>query len=406
MSCSIATDVITQGLCPVASTLAGGVANAASSSVLSSISGAMADAANQSVKYLVTGWTNIATPGVSGGTASWLQGMLTPLTTVAGAIAVIFAAVRMAWQQRVEPGKEIAAALFRLVVISGGGLALLDVALQAGDAFSRWIINTATPTTDNFGHLVILSSATLPAAGLLLILAVIAILASLIQIFLLIAREGLIVVLGGTWPLAAATSASEQGKAWFQKTTGWLVAFVLFKPVASIVYAAALRLSLSQDSSGLQTVEGVMLFVMAVLALPALMRLAVPAVSAIGGVSAGKVAAGAAVLATGAVALSGRGFGGLSGGAGGGGASPDGAGPSGSAPTGGGSVAPSGSGPAVGGAASASGFAGGSGSTAAGAAGAAAAGPAAPVAAAASVAGHLVSSASRAAGSTTGEEHA
>ena len=405
MSCSAATDVITLGLCPVASTLAGGVANAASSSVLSAISGAMADAANQSVKYLVTGWTNISTPGVSGGTASWLQGMLMPVTSVAGAIAVIFAAVRMAWQQRVEPGKEIAAALFRLVVISGGGLALLDVALKAGDASSTWILNAATPTTDNFGHLVILSSATLPAAGLLLILAVIAILASLIQIFLLIAREGLIVVLGGTWPLAAATSASEQGKAWFQKTTGWLLAFVLFKPVASIVYAAALRLSLSQDSSGLATVEGVMLFVMAVLALPALMRLAVPAVSAIGGLSAGKVAAGAAVLATGAVALSGRGFGGLSGSSGGGG-QPDSAGPSGSAPTAGGSGAPPGSGPASSGAAPAPGSAAGSVSTAAGAAGAAAAGPAAPVAAAASVAGHLLSTASRAATKATGEEHA
>ena len=404
MSCAAATDVITLGLCPVASSLAGGVANAASSSVLSAISGTMADAANQSVKYLVTGWTNIATPGVSGGTASWLQGMLTPVTTVAGAVAVIFAAVRMAWQQRVEPGKEIAAALFRLLVISGGGLALLDVALKAGDAFSTWILNAATPTTDNFGHLVVLSSAALPAAGLLLILAVIAILASLIQIFLLIAREGLIVVLGGTWPLAAATSASEQGKAWFQKTTGWLLAFVLFKPVASIVYAAALRLSLSQDSSGLATVEGVMLFVMAVLALPALMRLAVPAVSAIGGVSAGKVAAGAAVLATGAVALSGRGFGGLSGGSGG--TRPDSAGPSGSAPTAGGSGAPPGSGPTGGGAAPATGSAAGSASTAAGAAGAAAAGPAAPVAAAASVAGHLLSAANRAATNATGEEQA
>ena len=405
MSCAAATDVITLGLCPIASSLAGGVANAASSSVLWAISGTMADAANQSVKYLVTGWTNIATPGVSGGTASWLQGMLTPVTTVAGAVAVIFAAVRMAWQQRVEPGKEIAAALFRLLVISGGGLALLDVALKADDAFSTWILNAATPTTGNFGHLVVLSSAALPASGLLLILAVIAILASLIQIFLLIAREGLIVVLGGTWPLAAATSASEQGKAWFQKTTGWLLAFVLFKPVASIVYAAALRLSLSQDSSGLATVEGVMLFVMAVLALPALMRLAVPAVSAIGGVSAGKVAAGAAVLATGAVALSGRGFGGLSGGSGGG-TRPDSAGPSGSAPTAAGSAPPPGSGATGGGAAPATGSAAGSASTAAGAAGAAAAGPAAPVAAAASVAGHLLSAANRAAGNATGEEQA
>ena len=99
------------------------------------------------------------------------------------------------------------------------------------------------------------------ACGLavLAILALIAILASLIQIFLLIARGGLVVVLGGTWPLSAAASSTPAGNAWFKKTTAWLLAFILFKPVASIIYAAALRLTLSKTSGGLETVEGVML---------------------------------------------------------------------------------------------------------------------------------------------------
>lgn len=412
MSCSGVSAVVTLGVCPVAASVAGGLAGAASSSALSAISGAMADAANQSVKLLVAGWTNIATPGVSGGTASWLQDRLTPVAVFVGVISIVAAAVRMLWHQRVEPGKDILAALLRQIVITGGGLAILDVALKAGDAFSTWILSAATPTTDNFGHLVLLSAASLPAAGLLLILAVIAILASFIQIFLLIAREGLIVVLGGTWPMAAAASSSEQGKAWFQKTTGWLLAFVLFKPVASIVYAAALHLSLASDSTGLQTVEGVMLFVMAVLALPALMRLAVPAVSAIGGLSAGKVAAGAAALATGAIALGGRGMGAAN--AAGGAGQPAAGGPTGATPSatpgGPGSGPPGSTTPAAGAARAASGA---SAAPAAGTArlpqGAPTGSPApaaAPVGSAVSAAGRALSAAARATTAAAGEERA
>jgi hypothetical protein len=244
------------------------------------------------------------------------------------------------------------AGLLRLVVISGAGLAGIDILLAAGDAFSSAILNAATPNGGNFGHLVVLGAEVIPESGLLVILALIAILASLIQIFLLIARGGLVVVLGGTWPLSAAASSTPAGGAWFKKTTAWLLAFILFKPVASVIYAAALRLTLSKSSGGLETVEGVMLFAMAILALPALMRFAVPAVSAVGGISAGKAAAGAAVLATGAIATTGalgaglaRGSaaaGGSSGGSPGGGQPPTGAAPTGGASTPPGGPAPSG----------------------------------------------------------------
>ena len=305
MSCGAVATVLTDGLCPVASAAAGSVAGSVAGGVVGNIANAFATAADKSIQFLVTGWTDIRTPLVSGGTTSWLQGQLQPLVIFVGAFAIIAAMVRMVWANRAEHGKEALAGLLRLVVVSGAGLAAIDILLQAGDAFSSAILNAATPNGGNFSHLAVLSAAAMPQAGLLLILAIIAILASLIQIFLLIARAGLVVVLGGTWPLAAAASSTPAGNAWFKKTTAWLIAFILFKPVASIIYAAALRLTLSQSSGGLATVEGVMLFAMAILALPALMRFAVPAVAAVGGVSAGKVAAGAAVLATGAIATSG-----------------------------------------------------------------------------------------------------
>jgi type IV secretion system protein TrbL len=346
MSCGAVGTVVTGGLCPVVSSVGSSVASSVAGNFMATIANAFATAADKSIQFLVTGWTEIPTPSVSGGATSWLQGQLQPLVVFVGAIAIVAAMVRMVWANRAEPAKEMLAGLLRLVVVSGAGLAGIDILLKIGDAFSSSILNAATPNGGNFGHLVVLSAAAVPEQGLLLILAAIAILASLIQIFLLIARGGLIVVLGGTWPLAAAASSTPAGNAWFRKTTAWLLAFVLFKPTAAIVYAAALRLTLSNTSNELATLEGVMLFAMAILALPALMRFAVPAVAAVGGISAGKVAAGAAVLATGAIAAGGA-MGAMSAGGGAGAASgaASGSGPTGAAPSGGtppGGSAPSG----------------------------------------------------------------
>jgi hypothetical protein len=267
------------------------------------IADAFAKAADKALEFLVSGWTHISSPTVSGSgsTAGWLQGEVQVITIFLATLALIIAGGRLAWQRRGDPAKEALAGVLQLIVVAGAGLAAIDVLLQAGDQFSTWILNQATPTGGNFGQLYNLSGATAIVPGLMIILAGIAILSALIQIFLLLIRSALIVVLGGTLPLSAAASMTPAGNAWFRKSCAWLVAFIAFKPAAAICYAAGLRLTLSGDS-GLAQIEGVCLLGMAVLALPALMRFAVPAVAAIGNISAGKVAAGAAVVAAGAVA--------------------------------------------------------------------------------------------------------
>jgi type IV secretion system protein TrbL len=294
--------------CYVASAAVGSAASAVAGGFMNVVGNAFASAADKAVAYLVSGWTQVPSPTVSDGAANWLQGQLQPLVLFIGALAIIAAMIRTVWASKAEPAKEMVAGLIKLVVVSAVGLAAVDVLLKAGDAFSTSILNAATPNGGNFGQLAVLSGGAIVEPVLLIILGSIAILASFIQIFLLLARAGLVVVLGGTWPLSAAASSTPAGNAWFRKTTGWLLAFVAFKPTAAIVYAAALRLMLASNQGpivgqgGLAIIEGVLLFGMGVLALPALMRLAVPAVSAVGGISAGKVAAGAAILATGAVA--------------------------------------------------------------------------------------------------------
>lgn len=278
------------------------------------------------------------------------------------AIGVIVGATRMAWEQRADAGRDLVKALLTLVVVSGVGLTAVSLLTAAGDSFSVWLLNgslgcsiqdtngtcfggniatllalTSNPTTAGLGPILII------ALGLL------AIFGSIVQILLMIVRAGMLVVLAGVLPLSAAATNTETGRNMFRKSAGWMLAFILYKPAAAIVYATAFKLAgtniFKDDGSGLISVmTGLTLMAVALVALPALMSLIVPAVSSIasGSGMATAAVAGAAMLPSGAVAggklLGGRGGGADSGGSSAGPGSP----PTGSRATGGGNSGPSG----------------------------------------------------------------
>ena len=112
-------------------------------------------------------------------------------------------------------------------------------------------------------------------------LGIIAFLATVIQIMLMLVRGGMLVLLVGTLPLVAAFSNTEMGMQWFRKASAWLLAFALYKPAAAVVYAVAFDLAGQQGALAL--LDGVMMLVLAILALPALLRFVVPATSALAG---------------------------------------------------------------------------------------------------------------------------
>ncbi|MCT2031076.1 hypothetical protein M3D00_13085 [Dietzia cinnamea] len=140
-----------------------------------------------------------------------------------------------------------------------------------------------------------------PAA--VLILVVFALLGALAQMLALVIREGLLVVVVGLLPLAAASFALSTGKQAFKSMIGFVVAALLFKPVATLLYLVAFWLSSGTDQpSMMEAVSSMLLLAAAGLVLPALMRVVAPAVSAsVSGGSAAGIGA-AAAGATGAVA--------------------------------------------------------------------------------------------------------
>ncbi|MEO7017081.1 MAG: hypothetical protein ABI067_11145 [Leifsonia sp.] len=306
-------------------------------------------------------------------------------------LSVIVAGIRMAWTQRTQPGKDLLQSLLTLVVVSSAGLTGIGLAVAASDGFSTWLLDGATDA--NFGKNITAMLALSSTSGLgliaVLIVGTLAVLFSYIQIILMVIRGGMLVLLAGIFPISASFTNTETGRAWFKKCSGWLIAFILYKPAAAIVYAAAFKLTASDifkdDGSGLvKILTGLALMAMALVALPALMRFVAPMVSQVGGgggaglaLAAAGGAAGAEV-ATGAIKKASSG-GGMGGGGGGDDASATGSKSSGgkSAPMpavpkgapAGGSAAATGGGSAAGGAAA------GGGAAAAGGGAAAAAGP-------------------------------
>ncbi|MEE6289296.1 hypothetical protein V2J52_16705 [Georgenia sp. MJ173] len=261
-------------------------------------------------------------PRNAGGAVLFLQSGLWWYMGAAAVVSVVIGAARMAWEQRAEPGRETVKSLLTLVVVAGAGVTMVSLLVTAADSFSVWIINSSLEcdvTTDSacFGEnmLNLLALTTNSTAGglgalLVIILGLIAILGAAIQILLMVARGGMLVILTGILPLAASFTNTEMGKGWFKKCVAWLVAFILYKPAAAIVYAAAFQLVgtdvFSDDGTGLLAVlTGLMLMIIALFAMPALMRFVTPMVGALaGGAAGGAVAMGAmAALPTGAAAI-------------------------------------------------------------------------------------------------------
>lgn len=318
------------------------------------------EAMGKAISSLATFWVNVDTPGLTDGggnpsaPVAFVQGSLSYYVAAAAVVAVLIGGARMAYERRAEPGRDLLRAMMTLVLVSGASLTGIGLAVTAADGFAAWIIGRST---DDFGaglnRMITLGSAAGPngagavSAILLIVLGLGGLFASLVQIVLLIVRGGFLIVLAGVLPLSASFTNTETGRAWFQRALAWVVAFILYKPTAAIIYATAFQLiGTTGDDPVTSALTGVTLMIMSLVALPALLKFVAPMVgAATSGGGGGGGAALAASVASGAVSAR-MVKGGSSTGAGGGSGRP---GPPGSTPPGGptgttGGPSPSGSG--------------------------------------------------------------
>ncbi|WP_051317569.1 hypothetical protein, partial [Arthrobacter sp. CAL618] len=263
--------------------------------------------------------------GEASPTVAFLLSGLWYWTAALAVLGVIIGGTRMVWEQRGSHIRELLRSLLTLTLVSGMGLAVIAFLIVASDGFSSWIIDRAT---DGNGFASGLQAMLITGQGdtaifMVIVLGLIGILTSVVQIVLMVVRSGMLVVLAGILPTTAAFTNIEMGKQWFQKTIGWTLAFILYKPAAAIVYAVAFQLIEGGEMSGftgtLNSITGLALMVVALFALPALLRFVTPLVGAVasgggGGMAAGAGAAAMAAMPSGARSLgaAGRGSGGAS----------------------------------------------------------------------------------------------
>lgn len=356
---------------------------------------------------LVGGLLGATAPEGSSSAVGFLQDSLWYYVGALAVLSVIVGGIRMVWEQRAQPGKDLLQSLITLVVVSGTGLAVVGLGVAAADAFSVWVLDGATDCGvsvagdsscfgTNLGEMLAIGTAVNPGVGLIgtLVLASLALFMTYVQVALMVVRGGLLVILAGVLPLTASFTNTQMGRQWFGKVIGWSIAFILYKPAAALIYAAAFQLvgsdAFQDDGKGLWAIlTGLALMLMALVALPALLKFVAPMTGAVsgggnsgmamavaGGAVGGEVASGAMRRVSSASQQSAGGSG-----------SSSASSPTGASMTGGGKPASPGPSPVGAGVAAGGGSA--AGGVAAGGGAAASAGPAAPIALGAKMAGDV-----------------
>ncbi|MEF9915587.1 hypothetical protein RJT17_36580 [Streptomyces sp. P5-A9] len=249
--------------------------------------------------------------------------------------SLLFAAARMAIERRGDAGVTAMKGIFRVILVSAAATTVVAAAGKIADDYSTYLFKAgALALLENVGC----NKTSGLNAFLLFILAFLLLISGLIHTVLLYIRLGVMIVLLGTLPLAAAASMTDWGAGWWRKHVGWMIAWLMYKPAAALVmYAGQAMISAQGADKGTvaQRIAGIAVMLLSAIALPALLKVVVPATAALGGAStmssgmsmaAGGVASGARALggmaaAAGAAASGGGGKSGPSGAVGGGGGS-------------------------------------------------------------------------------------
>jgi hypothetical protein len=227
------------------------------------------------------------------------------LVIVVAVASLLFSAARMGMERQGTAGIAALKGLVRVVLVAGAGTWVIQRLAAAGDNYTNYLyeagvreqIKTLAQCGTSGG-----------VAFLLILVGLLLLIGGIIHIILLYIRLGVMVVLTATLPLSAAASMTEWGSSWWRKHIAWLVAWLVFKPAtALVIYSGTVMINATSDNATQQKIAGCGVLLLSGVALPALLRIVVPAAAALGS-SDGAAGVGASAagyggkLATGAVA--------------------------------------------------------------------------------------------------------
>ncbi len=195
--------------------------------------------------------------------------------------------------------------LARAAVLAGGATTMIVLGTRLTDQISAWFLGSAVgsdPSRLAEAMVTIQLYAGPAGVGLLFLIGLIGMLGGLMMAFLMLLRTGILVLMAAALPIAGAAGGTKVGSQAFEKMLAWTIAFLLVKPVGAFVIGVSAILFLEatptitdpENGDGFMALSGVITLCAAALVLPALMRLIVPNVGALGGGGSGMAAAAGA----------------------------------------------------------------------------------------------------------------
>jgi len=261
-------------------------------------------------------WLYLPTPDVASEAITTIQSSLVWYTYAFAVLGIMLATGKMLVAGDFKAGAPAVKMIINLILTTAFYTTVVALLLAAGDAFAPWIIERATGGELAMDGILSVTMFITPGVGPGMLLVILAFLGALANALFMLVRAVMITILVTFLPILAASSASEAGEQAWKKAQGYLLAFLLFKPVAAVILALGLLMimdpptitTLNDAGSTLfQVMVGIMTLVMVALALPTLIKFVVPVAAAGssaafsgGAIAAGGVAAGATVVAIGA----------------------------------------------------------------------------------------------------------
>jgi hypothetical protein len=251
--------------------VAGQAAGAAAGGVLDGIASGIQSGIAWIVTNTIDWWIKVPSPNLAAEPAvGRLQQLMLPITVAVAVLGLIIAGGKMALTRKANPLIDVSTGLVTIAATTAAGVLLPTLLLQAGDAWSSWVLNASTG-----GQFAARMTGVLTLEGsqpaVVVVLGIIAIIISALQAVLMLFRQASLVVLAGVLPLAAAGTLTPATRPWFKKVTGWMLALIFYKPAAAAVDATAF--TMIGTGRDVRTVfMGFAMVGMSLLALPVLLR--------------------------------------------------------------------------------------------------------------------------------------
>ena len=221
---------------------AGKVAANSATAVIQDIANWLQSAMTDVATSVASFWTS--TPTVSVGdqtgrasdTVQWMQDSLRGYTLIIAVMSLVFGGVVLAFKGRVTL-PALGMYLARIAIAGTLITAVSALLIAAADQFSEWVIPAATGGTDLGANLAALFAN--PVTGPVgFVCMLIMFLSSLFLVAMMWVRSAMLVLLVGTIGMAACLWSP----AYFAKQAKTLVAVILVKPLAALIFAVGFRL--------------------------------------------------------------------------------------------------------------------------------------------------------------------